>query len=182
MANVKRKRGAHGASSLYCTRNQALAKLQLRLPDFRRLCILKGVHPREPRRKTAGQNKTYYHVKDIAFLSHEPLLVAFRAARAHRRKVRRALAKGHATGAARLVAAAPRYSLVHLVRERYPAFADALRDADDPLTMVHLFASLPAERAHGIPAERVQTARRCVARRAPGACGACFTRAAEALR
>ena len=163
MANVKRKRGASGASSLYCTRNQALARLQLRLPDFRRLCILKGVHPREPRRKTAGQNKTYYHVKDIAFLAHEPLLAAFRAARAHRRKVRRALAKGHAAGAARLVAAAPRYSLDHLVRERYPAFADALRDVDDPLTMVHLFASLPAERAHGIPAERVQTARRRVA-------------------
>ena len=165
MANV-RKRGATGASSLYCTRNQALARLQLRLPDFRRLCILKGVHPREPRRKTAGQNKTYYHVKDIAFLAHEPLLAAFRAARAHHRKVRRALAKGHATGAARLVAAAPRYSLDHLVRERYPTFADALRDADDPLTMVHLFASLPAERAHGIPAERVQTARRRVQRRA----------------
>jgi pescadillo protein len=177
MANVKRKRGASGASSLYCTRNQALARLQLRLPDFRRLCILKGVHPREPRRKTAGQNKTYYHVKDIAFLAHEPLLVAFRAARAHRRKVRRALAKGHATGAARLVAAAPRYSLDHLVRERYPAFADALRDVDDPLTMVHLFASLPAERAHGIPAERVQTARRCVLRRAPRDCGASVARA-----
>ena len=176
MANMKKKRGATGASSLYCTRNQALTRLQLRLPDFRRLCILKGVHPREPRRKTAGQNKTYYHVKDIAFLAHEPLLAAFRAARAHRRKVRRALAKGHAAGAARLVAAAPRYSLDHLVRERYPAFADALRDVDDPLTMVHLFASLPAERAHSIPAERVQTARRRVLRRALRVCGASAAR------
>ena len=86
--------------------------------------------------------------------------------------MRRALAKGHATGAARLAAAAPRYSLDHLVRERYPAFADALRDVDDPLTMVHLFASLPAERAHGIPAERVQTARRRVLRRALRVCSA----------
>jgi pescadillo protein len=161
VSNLKRKRGTSGTAALYATRNQALARLQLRLPEFRRLCILKGVHPREPKRKVAGQNKTYYHVKDIAFLAHEPLLVAFRAARTHGRKVRRALAKNHAAGAARLAAAAPRYALDHLVRERYPSFGDALRDVDDPLTLVHLFGALPAERGHGIPAERVQTARRC---------------------
>ena len=37
----------------------------------------------------------------------------------------------------------PVFTLDHLVRERYPTFVHALRDIDDALCMVHLYAMLP---------------------------------------
>lgn len=43
--------GTAGNAVQYLTRNQALKKLQLKLSEFRRLCILKGIHPREPKKK-----------------------------------------------------------------------------------------------------------------------------------
>ncbi len=144
----------------YVTRNQALKKLQLKLSEFRRLCILKGIHPREPKKKTQGSHKTYYHTKDIAYLLHEPLLKKVRELAAYDKKIRKATAKKNKDLAIRLASRRPGYRLDHLVRERYPSFVDAIRDLDDPLTMVHLFAVLPADADHGIPPDRVHLARR----------------------
>ena len=142
------------------TRNQAIKKLQLRLSEFRRLCILKGIHPRDPKKKTQGHHKTYYHVKDIAFLLHEPMLKKIREIAAHEKKIKRALAKKNRALAKKISSRRPEYRLDHLVKERYPSLMDALRDLDDPLAMVHLFAVLPSDQTKGIPAERVQLSRR----------------------
>lgn len=36
--------GTSGQAKNYITRTQAVRKLQISLPDFRRLCIFKGMH------------------------------------------------------------------------------------------------------------------------------------------
>eukprot|EP00892_Ulva_mutabilis_P012800 jgi/Ulvmu1/9893/UM057_0050.1 len=158
----KLQRGKAGNVAKYITRTRAVKRLQLRLAEFRRLCILKGIYPREPKKKVHGQNKTYYHLKDINFLAHEPLLEKFRAITAHERKVRRARVRANRDLAKALAARAPSYKLDHLVRERYPSFLDALRDIDDALSMVHLFATLPASETHAIPPAVLHTSRRLV--------------------
>lgn len=138
----------------YITRNMALKKLQVSLPDFRQLCILKGVFPRDPKKKVKGKDKTYYLTKDVVFLSHEPVLQKIRAARAHAKKIVKARSRRETTRLQQLISNAPKYTLDHLVRERYPTFEDALRDLDDGLCTIHLFATLGS--GDRIEVERIQ--------------------------
>lgn len=129
-----------------------------------KLCILKGVFPREPKKKLKGNHHSYYHMKDIMFLKHEPLLEKLRDMRAYEKKVKKAMSKKNRDLAERLLTRKPTYTLDMLIRERYPKFIDALRDLDDCLSMVHLFAALPAvDRAvdgEKIPVDRVHNCRR----------------------
>ncbi|WJX81245.1 hypothetical protein P8452_64153 [Trifolium repens] len=133
-----------GNAAKFVTRTQALRLLQINLPLFRKLCILKGITPREPKKKFKGNDKTYYHVKDIAFLHHEPLLEMHRTIRVHERKIKKAEAKKNIERANRLREKTPKPKIDRIIRQRYPRFVDALGELDDCLTMVHLFATVPA--------------------------------------
>lgn len=161
------------------------------LCGYRKLCILKGIFPREPKKKVKGNHHTYYHTKDILFLKHEPLLEKFREMRAYEKKIKKAVSKKNRDLAERLLTRKPSYTLDMLIRERliysivdiivlqmtprhawyltaivyhdcsrYPKFIDALRDLDDCLSMVHLFAALPAVEREKIPVNRVHNCRR----------------------
>lgn len=163
MAKLKKK-GDSGAAVKYITRNQALKKLQLGLADFRRLCILKGIYPRDPKNKkkangSVASNTTFYYTKDIIFLAHEPLLEKFRQLKAFHKKLKKYLGRGEWAKVKSIEEnCKPTYSLDHLVRERYPSFVDALRDLDDPLSLVALFATLPQTGAEG---HRAEVAKNC---------------------
>ncbi|KAI7898330.1 Pescadillo N-terminus-domain-containing protein [Cokeromyces recurvatus] len=145
------KKGVKGAASNFITRQQALNKLQISLADFRRLCILKGIYPREPKNKKKANKgstapATFYYIKDIKYLLHEPLLAKFREYKAFAKKLNKVLHKGEFALAKSLEENnRPIYNLDHIVKERYPSFIDALRDLDDALSMLYLFSKLPAD-------------------------------------
>ncbi|XP_073011657.1 pescadillo homolog [Typha latifolia] len=149
-----------GNAAKYITRTKAVHYLQISLATFRKLCILKGVFPRVPKKKVEGNHKTYYHMKDIMFLAHEPLVEKLRDIRAHRKKVKKAIARKNRDLADRLLNRQPTYTLDRLILERYPTFVDALRDLDDCLTMVHLFAALPAVEGERVQVHRIHNCRR----------------------
>ncbi|KAF2275800.1 uncharacterized protein EI97DRAFT_501576 [Westerdykella ornata] len=163
MARMKKK-GTSGAAKNYITRTRAVKKLQISLPDFRRLCIFKGIYPREPRNKKKVHKgstaaTTYYYTKDIQYLLHEPLLNKFREHKAVAKKVARALGRGEVGDAARLEKThIPKIKLDHIIKERYPTFIDALRDLDDALSMLFLFANLPS--SPHVPAKTIALCQR----------------------
>merc|ERR1712093_866953 len=99
---IRKKKGEAGAAKNYITRTQAIKKLQCSMADFRRLCILKGIFPRQPK-----------------------------------------------------------YRLDHIIKERYPSFPDALRDLDDALSLIVLFAHLPA--SEKVPASIIANCSRLAA-------------------
>jgi len=154
----KRKKLKEGASSKLLTRTRALNKLQLSLKDFRRLCILKGIYPRPPKKrliKTHGTTTTFYHAKDVLFLSYEPLLQKFRDLKVFLRKLDKAKNREEKFKVKMLKKKKTKFNYDHLIRERYPSFVDALKDLDDPLSMIHLFASLPSGMTKDITGKRI---------------------------
>ncbi|GME73423.1 unnamed protein product [[Candida] boidinii] len=148
MGKIK-KRHTSGNAKNFITRTQAVKRLQLSLADFRRLCIFKGIYPREPRNKKKANKGstapvTFYYTKDIQYLLHEPILNKFREHKTFSKKLTRALGRGEVGDAKRLESDRPKYKLDKVIKERYPSFLDALRDIDDALNMLFLFSNMPA--------------------------------------
>jgi len=139
----KLKKPLRGAAARYLTRTQALRKLQLKLSEFRRLCILKGIFPKEPTKYFKGVNKTYYLKKDINFLANEKLIKKFREIKSYTKKIIKAKKKNEKFDYKLLQEKKPTYNLNHIIKERYPKFIDALYDLNDALSLLTIFSILP---------------------------------------
>lgn len=72
------------------------------------------------------------------------------------KKSKRAKKLGEDTKSKGLLKRMPKLELSHIIKERYPSFTDAIRDLDDCLSLINLFAHLPSHRMFKIPASRVQ--------------------------
>ncbi|GAM18382.1 hypothetical protein SAMD00019534_015570 [Acytostelium subglobosum LB1] len=143
MGGIKKfKKNEKGENIRFITRNAAARKLQVSLNLFRKLCILKGIHPRDPKKRLHGKNKTYYYTKDIRFLQHEPLIQLLRDRKTFAKREKRLKEKKDFAALEQFIKSRPNTSIDHIVRERYPSFQDAIKDLDDCLTLVHLFASM----------------------------------------
>jgi pescadillo protein len=146
----KTKKGKEGDVIKYIPRTKAVRKLQISLSQFRRLCILKGIYPVEPKNKRKVNNnstqlRTFYYKKDIQYLLHEPILEVLRQEKTHARKLGKAINKKETSTIKKLQEDRPTYRLDHIIKERYPTFQDALRDLDDSLSMLALFSTLPSD-------------------------------------
>ncbi|XP_076673902.1 pescadillo homolog [Andrena cerasifolii] len=149
MVVIGKKKYQSGEGAQFMSRKAALKKLQLSLTDFRRLCILKGIYPREPRNRKRAQKgepgiKILYHKKDIQFLIHEPIIWKLRDYKIFNKKIAKAKALRDFSNMKRYLNNHPTLKLDHIVKERYPTFIDALRDLDDCLTLCFLFSTFPS--------------------------------------
>lgn len=159
---VKERRKV-GIVKAYISRAAAVRKLQVSLADFRRLCILKGIYPVEPKNKsklTGGntRRKTYFFARDIQMLMNEPIMYQFAEFKVFMKRLTRAKGRHDREKFQQVIDNKPFYKLDTVVRERYPRFVDALRDCDDALSMCFLFAMFP--KGHGRPEDLIDLSRR----------------------
>lgn len=155
----KIKKGTKGKASKFISRAKTIKKLDIALKDFRKLCILKGVHPREPSKRPANNTKTYYHAKDIKYLAEDRLLNHFRRLKIYRRKLFTAVVRKDKERVRRIKANKPLLDITHVVKERYPTFEDTLKDLDDPLSTLALVANFPGHRLFKVNPEQVRACR-----------------------
>eukprot|EP00008_Paramoeba_atlantica_P014901 CAMPEP_0201480316 /NCGR_PEP_ID=MMETSP0151_2-20130828/4811_1 /ASSEMBLY_ACC=CAM_ASM_000257 /TAXON_ID=200890 /ORGANISM="Paramoeba atlantica, Strain 621/1 / CCAP 1560/9" /LENGTH=602 /DNA_ID=CAMNT_0047862129 /DNA_START=37 /DNA_END=1842 /DNA_ORIENTATION=+ len=138
----QKRKGTSGNAANFITRQQAIKRLQVSLAEFRKLCILHGIYPREPRKSPRGKDKTYFYLKDIHFLAHDPMMNQFRNYGSWKQKMVRAKHKKEKLKLKTLIANKPKYRLDQVVLRRYPTFESALDDLDDALSMIYLFSSI----------------------------------------
>lgn len=132
----------------YMTRMQCSRLLQCDSQQFRRLCILKGIYPRaigRSKQKASGNDKQYYLTKEIKWLVHDEIQSKCFEFGAWEKKLNRAETMKLREQLTVLKEKKPGYTLISTIKERYPYFIDAVKDMDDAMSMIALYAFLSPE-------------------------------------
>ncbi|UKJ89531.2 DNA damage response protein [Theileria orientalis] len=159
--SLKKKPNTEGSTRNFITRTQAIRRLQVSLRDFQRLCIIKGVYPRDVtrggtvtskgiNRRKLKKDKVYYHVNDIRNLASGDLLSKFRDISSHLKRFKKLVERGEMYDAKLKVKNKPRYSLAPIVKERCPSLVSALEDMDDAVSTISAVAALAGDESRGL--------------------------------
>jgi pescadillo protein len=160
------KIGKKGKAASFISKRAAVNRLQVSDALFRRLAVLRGVHPVAPeaaqsRKGKFQKNRLYYSRADIRRLETDRALETYRERRAHDLKRTKARSKGASRATIdAMEEAMPEQRMDLVLKERYPTMASALRDMDDALSMLALVAAHTSGRSAAIAVERVDAAAR----------------------
>ncbi|KAK7373380.1 hypothetical protein VNO80_06786 [Phaseolus coccineus] len=113
-----------------------------RCPHASRALAMSACLSRPGDGKKKEGNAATFVIRSQALKQLQISLPLFRAIRVHERKIKKAEAKKNHERANSLREKTPKVD--RIIRQRYPRFVDALGELDYCLTMVHLFAALPA--------------------------------------
>ena len=94
----------------------------------------------------------------LAFEWYHFCLVTLSYFKAFLKKIKNAAGRRDWERVDRVRTTKPTYRFDHIVLERYPSFHDALRDMDDALCIIFMFARLP--KSSTVPAEMIKNCRR----------------------
>ena len=144
-----------GKSSNLVPESEAINRTDLDPKDMRRMCILRGVYPREmPKDKSSPWS--YFHKEDLTMINNDSMAWYIREHASWLKHHNKRFYRQEQDGTAEPIA-----PYDQLIRSRYPRFTDALRDLDDALTTVALFAQMSGSKI--IASDRVLNCRHLIA-------------------
>ncbi|SBS94997.1 pescadillo homolog, putative (PES) [Plasmodium ovale curtisi] len=150
----KRKKKKEGK---YLSKRNILKKLFLKETDFQKLCIFKGIYPKDFKEiplKYRGKfcrNKLYYTDNDLKKLSHEKLIHDFRKIKLTLKKFKKyKLTLKDEEKCKHIIKKFPTYKLDHIIKERFPIFSYAIEQLNDALTTIMSYSFLPSNDNCGI--------------------------------
>ncbi|CDO64888.1 pescadillo-like protein [Plasmodium reichenowi] len=148
----------------YLTKKHILKKLFLNEEEFRKLCIFKGIYPKDFKeiplkyRKKFYKHKVFYTRNDFLKLSHEKIINDFRKIKIYLKKYKKCkLTLEDFTRSKNIIANFPVYKLEHIIKERYPILSYAVDHLDDALSCIIAYSQLPSNHKYGIKNNMVKT-------------------------